>query len=104
MEHIRDLSTMNYTGRIPYGHLRGTLPSGYRILNRFQRDTFKRAQVKTGTFFKHEGWDDGYRSSRGVRPKVSVQLHHLEMELNPSESRQYVRIMTKAGWKHLIKR
>ena len=95
---MQDLSKLTYTGKgTPYNQLRGTLPAGYRILNKKQTKRYYPAQKKVG--IREKAMPNCYRKDVNMN-KVNVQLHRQERILNRCKDLEYRTIMTKAGYNY----
>ena len=81
------LSSLNYTGKMPYNKLRGTLPTGFRILSKKQNAAYNRAKAKL-------------RQEQKAKERVAVQLHRNERVLDFVENAQYKAVMKKAKMKY----
>jgi hypothetical protein len=95
MPVLRDLSKMDYTGKKPYDDLRGVLPEGFRVLNKKQREMFKKAKRKFG--IKENTTLNAFDRVPDFKP-VAVQLHRNEQILNRVQSARYEAIMKQAGY------
>ena len=78
---LQKLDSLHLTKHIPYYHLRGTLPTGFRILNKKQIKQFNLAK-------------DKLNKRKTVR--VGVQLHHNERVLDKAQNTAYKAIMKAA--------
>ena len=72
---------------MPCNKLRGTLPTGFRILSKKQNAAYNRAKAKL-------------RREQKAKERVAVQLHHNERVLDFVENAQYKAVMKKAKMKY----
>ena len=72
---------------MPCNKLRGTLPTGFRILNKKQNAAYNRAKAKL-------------RQEQKAKENIRVQLHKNERVLDFVENTQYKAVMKKAKMKY----
>ena len=83
MPVFKDLSGMNSTQKKSAYKLRGTIPTGFRILSKKQVSAYNKAKQKL-------------RKEQKTKEKVKVQLHRNEKVLDFAENTAYEAIMKKA--------